>query len=350
MITPADLIAGFDAPYEIALRIADVEVIVRANDATVRDRLLAYYEPYCSTAVSLSVEVRLICGQVDPGGPFEDVRRGDGKAVKEAVRDVQGGRLILKRQTGVLMGLGRGWAFAVGDLSANLNQAINLVNACYAKQVLARGHVLFHASAVSWGGGSALLAGPPGAGKSTAALHLVEAGFGFLSNDRVLARRDAAAVEALGYPKQPRVNPGTLVHHLRLSALLEESDRRRLLSLPPEELWRLERKCDVDLDAIYGKGTVDLCGRARALLILKWRRGEQRMRARRLTPGEAMANLPLFEKTLGAFDLDRPFRGLDAVDHLARYAAVLEALDLIEVTGGVDFSALVDLVGEFLGK
>jgi HprK-related kinase B len=65
-----------------------------------------------------------------------------------------------------------------------------------------------------------VLAGMPATGKSTAAVHLVEAGFRFLSNDRVLVRPGPAGVDALGYPKQPRVNPGTLLHHPRLVGLL----------------------------------------------------------------------------------------------------------------------------------
>ena len=64
----------------------------------------------------------------------------------------------------------------------------------------------------------------PGAGKSTASLHVVEAGWRFLSNDRVLARATSdGRVEVRGYPKQPRVNPGTLVHHPRLAESLREA-------------------------------------------------------------------------------------------------------------------------------
>ena len=63
-----------------------------------------------------------------------------------------------------------------------------------------------------------------------------------------------------------------------------------------------------------------------------------------------MANLPLFQKDLGVFDSDRPVRRLDAVGHLSQYAAVLERVHVVEVTGGVEFSALVDVVGELLGK
>ncbi len=152
------------------------------------------------------------------------------------MREADGDRFILKRETGVVMGLRRGEAFAIGDLRANLNQAVNLVNACYAKAMLARGHVLLHAAGVSRNGRTAVLSGVPGAGKSTAALHLVEAGFRFLSNDRVLARPVGDRVEVLGYPKQPRVNPGTLLHHPRLVALLEPEERETLEAMPREAL------------------------------------------------------------------------------------------------------------------
>jgi HprK-related kinase B len=76
-------------------------------------------------------------------------------------------------------------ALAVRD---NLNQAVNLVNHLYAADLMARGFRLFHASAVVRDDRALVLAGVPGTGKSTASLHFVEAGWRFLSNDRVLAR------------------------------------------------------------------------------------------------------------------------------------------------------------------
>jgi len=347
-----------DAPFHLPLRFVDVPLCVRTNDESIRSRLRAYFAPYVVEPMPApSAEVILIQGRADTRGAFEDVRRGSGRRVKEAVREEPGCRLILKRTTGVLMGLTPEHAFAQGDLRSHLNQAINLVNACYAKTVLKRGHVLFHASAVTWGDRAAVLAGVPGAGKSTAALHLVEEGFRFLSNDRVLAKAgsngDASAaqnVELLGYPKQPRVNPGTLLHHPRLTTLLESEDQKALRALSVEELWRLERKSDVDLDAIYGQGTVDLAGSMQCLILLKWRLGESGFAVRRLTAAEAMANLPIFYKDLGVFDLDRPVDRLGVVEQLQRYSAVCERVRVLEVLGGVDFSALVDLVGDELAK
>jgi HprK-related kinase B len=348
-MSPQALLAPVATLHELALSFVDVTLRVRTNDPEVRAALAVYYRRWVVADPSAALaEVRLIQGTPPAGGEFTDLKRPDGRKAKEATRDVGDGRLILKRTTGVLMGLWTGGAFAVGDLRGNLNQAINLINNCYAKAVLKRGHLLLHASAVSHAGRTAVLAGPPGAGKSTAALHLVEAGFRCLSNDRVLAKALGDHVEILGYPKQPRVNPGTLLGHPRLSALLAPEERAALASLPPDALWELERKSDVDLDAIYGEGTVELRGRMRALVLLKWRRGGEGLRVRRLAPAEALADLRLFYKNLGAFDLDRPAQAPATPDERARYAELLARVEVVEVTGRPDFEALVSLVGDVL--
>jgi HprK-related kinase B len=195
-----------------------------------------------------------------------------------------------------------------------------------------------------------VLAGPPGAGKSTSALHLVEAGFRCLSNDRVLATPMADMVEALGYPKQPRVNPGTLLGHPRLSALLEPADRAALAALPARQLWDLERKSDVDLDSIYGPGTVELRGRMEALVLLKWRRDGRGLDVRRLSVAEALASLPLVEKNLGAFDLDR-VPGTPVTDaEREAFRELFDRVAVVEVTGRVDFGGLVGVIDKLLSS
>jgi HprK-related kinase B len=348
--TPESLIAQFETPYALELRFCDVPIRVLTNDEEIWARLQLYYAPYVMAGDWTPVtSVRLIRGEVDPGGHFLDIERGEEKKVKEAVQDVPGGRFILKRTTGVIMALWPGHAFAAGDLRSNLNQGINLINACYAKAVLRRGHLLLHASAVSWNGCTVALAGPPGVGKSTAALHLVEEGFRFLSNDRVLAKVTADGVEVLGYPKQPRVNPGTLLHHPRLALLLKPEEREALTAMREAELWKLEQKVDVDLDAIYGRGTVELRGRMQALVLLKWRLGGPRFSVRRVETAEALTNISVIHKDLGPFDLDRsPARAGQAAEQLSRYGDLLARLTVVEVTGQVDFSALVDAVGGLL--
>jgi HprK-related kinase B len=346
---PAELVRGVATPFGLDLEFVGVAVRVLTNDQSIWSGLHRYYARYrCERAGDPVAVVRLIQGLAEAPDGVTDLERGGGKQAKEAVRDVPGGRLVLKKATGVVMGLWPGQAVAVGDVRANLNQGINLVNACYAKAVLARGHLLLHASGVTGDGRTAALAGPPGAGKSTAALYCVEGGFRFLSNDRVLARPDPGGAEALGYPKQPRVNPGTLLHHPRLRSLLKPEDRERLATMAPRQLWELERKADVDLDAIYGPGTVDLRGRLHVLILLKWSLEGRGFQVRDLDTTEALANVPFLHKDLGAFDLDRPARADRAVHRLSAYAALLSRLRVVEVTGHTDFAALVDLVGGLL--
>jgi len=347
-MSPETLIAGIETPHSLSLCFAEIPLRVRTNDPEVRERLAAYFRAFVVGEASPQAEIRLIQGSVPIPGTFADLSREGGRRPKEATQEVAGGRLILKRATGVLMALWPGGGFAAGDIRANLNQGINLVNNCFAKIVLRRGHSLLHASAVSREGRAAVLAGPPGAGKSTSALHLVEAGFHCLSNDRVLAKPMAHMVEVLGYPKQPRVNPGTLLGHPRLSSLLEPADRAALAALPPGELWELERKSDVDLDRIYGAGTVDLRGRMEALVLLRWRRAGHGLDVRRLSVDEALAALPLVYKNLGAFDLDRAPGAAMAAGELSGYRELFEQVAVIEVTGGVDFGGLVGVVDKLL--
>jgi len=347
--TVAGLAERFEAPHRLSLRINDVPIDVATNDAAVHVRLQTYFGPYVlapGTGAATSVAaVRLIQGSLDPDGAFHDVPR-PGRKVKEAVQERPDGRLIWKRATGVIMGLWPGHALAVGDLRLHLNQAINLVCSSYAKVVLGRGHLLLHASAVSRGGRAVAVGGAAGAGKSTTALRLVEAGSQFVSNDRVLVRPDATGVEILGYPKQPRVNPGTLLHHPRLWSLLSPEDRAILASLPPGELWALERKADVDLETLYGPGAVSLRGHLAALVLLKWRPASGRPVMRRLDAAEALAEVPLVYKDLGVFDLDRtPGAGPTAADR-SGFVELFARVGVTEVTGGVDFGLLIDAVSD----
>jgi len=149
------------------------------------------------------------------------------------------------------------------------------------------------------------------------------------------------------YLKQPRVNPGTLLHHPRLVSLLDAEDRAALLMLPVEALWALERKSDVDLEAIYGAGTFQLAARMDALILLKWRFDGEGFRARPLSTSDALASVHLFHKDLGAFDPDVA-AATDPIE-LARYHALLSRLEVVEVLGRTDFPALRQLVADLSG-
>jgi hypothetical protein len=87
-----------------------------------------------------------------------------------------------------------------------------------------------------------------------------------------------------------------------------------------------------------------------ALVLLKWRPGRARTSLRRLDTTEALANVPLVHEDLGVFDLDHPAGTPWAARELARYAALLERVAVVEVTGGVDFPFLVDAGGDAVAR
>jgi len=54
--------------------------------------------------------------------------------------------------------------------------------------------------------------------------------------------------------------------------LIEPQQRASLLALPPQELWELEDKYDVDVETIYGAGRIVQEALLSAFLILNWQR------------------------------------------------------------------------------
>jgi hypothetical protein len=66
--------------------------------------------------------------------------------------------------------------------------------------------VVFHAACLLLGGKSLLVSGRPGAGKTTLALHLMEAGFDYGADDIVFIAPDGSA---MGVPFAPALKPGS---------------------------------------------------------------------------------------------------------------------------------------------
>jgi hypothetical protein len=74
--------------------------------------------------------------------------------------------------------------------------------------------VIFHAAAVTWGGRGMLISAPPGTGKSTLTMHLLDAGLGFATDDVVLI---ASTGEIRGASFAPSLKSGSwpLVRKIR---------------------------------------------------------------------------------------------------------------------------------------
>jgi HprK-related kinase B len=173
--------------------------------------------------------------------------------------------------------------------------------------------------------------GNSGSGKSSVALQLVErGGYAFLSNDRVLMRADAEGVDVVGLPKQPRVNPGTLLASKSLSRLVSTVRRDAYSQMTPDELWQLEEKTDVDVGQVFESGW-RLRARLGRIYSLRWQRGGTGLIELPLTSEEALADLRITSKDFGPFDLrlsERdPLPQLTKIAQSSGFARVLGALD-----------------------
>ena len=108
--------------------------------------------------------------------------------------------------------------------------------------------------------------------------------------------------------------------------------------MPPDALCMLERKADVDLDALYGSGTFVLDARM-AMMVLRWRPGPAEPATfRRLAPGELASAAPLVAKDLGAFAVGAAAN--QSASDVEAYVDLMGRVPVHEARGGMDVRAL----------
>ncbi len=304
--------------------------------------VLGYFAPVVTTAANDGVTVYAVQDE-----PRIDMHRlvaippKPGRSVKEAVYEDAEARVIYKPRSGVAIVVRPGEYFIVGDLLGKPDQVHNLIGHVLARGFLNQGYLMLHASAVLKEGRGIAFGAISGGGKSSMALALMESGYRFVSNDRLFVRPTATGVEMLGMPKGPRVNPGTLLRLPSLRQLLTPEERSMVTAMSPEELWALEQKHDVDIDAIYGKGSVvTQPAPLNELYVLQWGlAAEEDVRLRELPPDARPSALLPLRKGLGPYA--SPAGERDEVETLAMLAT---RLPMFEVHGRADVFALRDLL------
>ena len=331
----------------LRLALGGVVIEIRSNSAPLIEELSSYFGAFLTWHDEPHIVITAL-EQAEFAPPFPLIIKtpDPGKTrIKEEYADLVDGRLVRKRLTGMVFLMAADVNLAVGPCLANANQVVNFVNGRYIEHLLRRGGLLCHASACAKGSGAIVIAGGPGVGKSTLALHLLEHGFDFVSNDRVVLLGEPRSVHAHGVPKLPRVNPGTIVGLTQLHALMTEDELEAMRSLPPAELWQLERKFDVPLDSLYGPDRFRLDTDVAGVLILEWTRAGGACHVQEFAPSERPDLLKPLVKSTGLFLLDDSGLAFSAagLPDPSLYAQLLSGMPAFRLSGGVDFERAIQL-------
>ncbi|UCB54691.1 MAG: HprK-related kinase B [Thiotrichales bacterium] len=339
----------------LCLKLLDYSLRVRSNSVLFMQRMRDYFShvlvPSCDHArAQITAIDRDI---VDAGIEFVDWKREPGKTGrKDAIHDFSGGRLVQKVRTGMLFLQSDHDLIAAGPCLDYDNQVINFINSQFLNWLQHDGYVLCHASALSRNGKGLAIAGLSGGGKSTLMLNLLEDDVTrFVTNDRLLVRRQPDETHAVGIPKLPRINPGTIVNNPRLFPLIDEASRAQLLQLDKDELWKLEDKYDAHIGELYGRNRIQHETGLRRFLVLNWKHGAaEKLDVKRVDLDRRPDLLAAIMKPSGPFYVDARgyFNRDDNMPEADIYLQALADIEVFEASGCVDFEALGTICHEQL--
>ncbi|NDR55509.1 HprK-related kinase B [Aliiruegeria sabulilitoris] len=333
-----------DGSEPIHLAVGHLHVSVLCAEP-LRSTLADYFFDALAAPGKADAIVEVLDGQtLSPAPEWVDWAREPGKTGrKDAFFDLEDGRLVHKVRTGVSFLQSPERLVAFGPAAEHPNQVINFVNTQFLNICQRQGWQICHAAALGNGRRSLGIAGLSGGGKSTSVLRLMDIdGLAYITGDRLLVRKGTPP-DALGIPKLPRINPGTILGNPRLHAMLDPARRAELAALPGDALWKLEEKHDLHVGQVYGAGRVCFEGPLTHFWVLNWQRNaEARMSVERVALADRPDLLaaimkspgPFYQKPSGAFltdsELPDPQGYLDA----------LKGVEIFEFRGRLDFDAL----------
>ena len=341
------LTAKYPTPFHLTLRMVDLVIGVSTNSQALHGELTAYFEPFCTQDAPAQVEIFALQASPPPWDIAFRIKPPEpGKTkIKEEWIDLEDGRVVRKRLTGMEFLFGAQSHLAIGDCETNPNQIINFINNRFLEYRLQHEGLLAHAAAVLHKGRGIALAGFSGMGKSTLALHLVTQGATLVSNDRLVFSRHGERLVMYGVAKHPRINPGTILGNPALHSLISKEELEYFAALSPDALWTMEHKFDAPIHTLFGHDRFQLSAPVHCLVLLNWQRSGNGLHVTEVDLTQRPDLMPAFMKDPGLFFLSPTWQAPTPKD----YIAILQGCPVFEITGKVDFAQATQLLEQELG-
>lgn len=144
----------------------------------------------------------------------------------------------------------------------------------------------------------------------------------------------------VGTPKLPRANPGTLLSIPSLTRLLSDEERESYANMNRKDLWALERKCNVDVRALYGENAWRDQSSVDIMFLLGWQLEGVGWKTRQLDQVRANNTMKQLIKGLGTYDPSAP--GIE--QQKAIVAEVVSLVPIFLVEGKTDIPRLADVI------
>lgn len=345
-----NILAKQNFDHSLFLKFDDCVIKVETNSGMLKQKLEKYFSSFIfyqkqqPCIIVKSIEVQPLV----PDMPFIDKPPDPGKKkIKEQYCDLDSGRLVRKKLTGMLFYFNRHDNLVIGPCAENDSQVINFINNRFIQWKLDQGCLLCHAAAVARNNHGIILAGFSGMGKSTLALHLMNKGLIFVSNDRLMIEKKNHNLVMYGVAKLPRVNPGTILNNPSLTSMFNDCEINKFSKIKKNKIWNLEFKYDVFLDQCFGPDRFRLKSDVKALVILNWKNNEWPMTFNRVDLEKSTGLLGTVIKSPGLFYLhDKIQKSLS--DTSKEYIDLFSLCKVYEVSGGINFDQAAEKCHELI--
>ena len=341
-----DHTAAPDDAQTLLFAIHDVPFVVRSNDAAVIAHIARLVQRYRTAEAQAATgpQQELIALQGTPALDavrLTDVPRRSGghKPARVATADLDDGRVILRRETGVATTIRPDAWTITGDLRAHPGEVTRALDAMLSLALVERGFLTLKGSALMRDGrGIALVGGPDGARRALA-VTLLGRGFRWVTEDSLLVRVAAGHVEMRGLPGLLRLGPAAMLAHPALRAMLPDDEGARYEGQTWRAMREIEARYVVDAAEAFGVGGIATGGALEMIVALRWKNGEPdgMPTVTPLARPDAYEALADATRSYGLYDL----RGT-LPPNFHRLQRIAETVTMHAVSGPVDLRTVAD--------